>query len=523
MNIFLLSLGSAALFTLPFPGLIFKEGLPWGPVNFVLSLIGMALFFKTLTTLSRKKSLIFLASFLAFFTVSLYYWVTIPIHEFKNIPMLGSHLFGIVFYLVNYAHYFLLWLIASLARPLTDKVSFFWKSLLLAFGIAFFDHFYHQIFTLQIGTIFNFLSSPLWASVGGTPLLTFVTVFSILVFWQTKRAHKFVMLGSLFLIVTSVELSSPFYLPLTRLSGEKKIDVSLVQPNITNFVKLRAEVGEEMAIRISIQALARQTRKAKGLIIWPETAITYPVKYEHILPGKDQHKIYEAVLKIRSFIFGTYIQGSDGTITNSMLLWDQKKMKRYDKGYLKPFSEVLPFGIFSDSVAKFFGLSYPLRSGVNTELLKYGETRFMGSICYESLQPTYFINILRNMPERPHFIINIANDAWFAKTSEPYIHFFMNQWLSRQMNLPLIRTANTGITGIVYPDGRKEKTLPWFEESVLNEAVVYYETRSTLFELCGFWSTTLVASLFVLIYLMTRKFRSKIVIDSQKSLLEDEL
>jgi apolipoprotein N-acyltransferase len=65
----------------------------------------------------------------------------------------------------------------------------------------------------------------------------------------------------------------------------------------------------------------------------------------------------------------------------------------------------------------------------------------------------------------------------------------MNEFLSEQLNVPVIRAANTGISGVAFPDGRKSITTPWHQETVLNTEITYFETSPTLFEKLGFLST----------------------------------
>ena len=49
-------------------------------------------------------------------------------------------------------------------------------------------------------------------------------------------------------------------------------------------------------------------------------------------------------------------------------------------------------------------------------------------------------------------IVNVTNDAWFGDTPGPYQHFRQAQVRSVENGVPLLRAANTGISGVV--DGR---------------------------------------------------------------------
>lgn len=496
---------SALLFSLPFPGLIFKEGLrlPW--FDFTLSLLGLMLFFKNVLTLPKKKNLLFFLSFLVFVYFGVFYWVTKPIHEFKGIPEYPSHLFGLLFFIVNFGHYLLVWLFAiglDRKRWITDPVS---KCLALALSVAILDHFYPQILPPTVGHIFNFLPSPLWASVGGAPLLSFVLIFVICLFWISQKKEKILIGSSFIILIIAVEFSTPLLYQAFLHGKPKTLPVSLIQPNIPNSMKLKSEVGDYGALRIIMTAFVRQTKKAKGLVIWPETAVPVPVFENEMLPGEKQAFLFKNIFQIRHFIFGAFIKQNDKTYTNSLVLWHEGKIQRYDKAYLKPFAEEMPLGPFKDSVASFLKLDYPLIEGQQQGAFNFNGVRIIGNICYEALKPNYIRDVLNEQSQKPHMILNAANDAWFGSTSQPYLHFFMNQWISKVFNLPILRASNTGITGIIYPN-RPAETIPWNKEDILNSRVVFHETSPTLFQKFSILPTFFLATLFwVLAKILKRK------------------
>jgi apolipoprotein N-acyltransferase len=85
----------------------------------------------------------------------------------------------------------------------------------------------------------------------------------------------------------------------------------------------------------------------------------------------------------------------------------------------------------------------------------------------------------------------------------------MNEFLSEQINLPVIRAANTGISGIAFPDGRESLTTPWHQEAVLNAEITYFETRPTLFQKLGFLSTFGFATFLLMIHFLLNFLKRK--------------
>ena len=94
-------------------------------------------------------------------------------------------------------------------------------------------------------------------------------------------------------------------------------------------------------------------------------------------------------------------------------------------------------------------------------------------ICYESIFP----EITRTLAGLGSaFLINTTNDAWFGRSAAPYQHFSMVVVRAVETGLPILRAANTGISGLVSPRGEILKATPLFETMAF---VVSLEPRST--------------------------------------------
>ena len=88
-------------------------------------------------------------------------------------------------------------------------------------------------------------------------------------------------------------------------------------------------------------------------------------------------------------------------------------------------------------------------------------------ICYEAIFPGAAVP----EGERPGWIVNVTNDGWFGISTGPYQHFQQARVLAIAEGLPLVRAANTGISGVIDPVGRVINSLPLGVEGVLDSSL----------------------------------------------------
>jgi apolipoprotein N-acyltransferase len=88
----------------------------------------------------------------------------------------------------------------------------------------------------------------------------------------------------------------------------------------------------------------------------------------------------------------------------------------------------------------------------------------MPLICYEAIFPGAAVPD----GQRPGWLVNVTNDAWFGISSGPYQHFEQARMLAIAEGLPLVRAANDGISAVIDPVGRIVRSLPLGAEGVLD-------------------------------------------------------
>jgi apolipoprotein N-acyltransferase len=79
-----------------------------------------------------------------------------------------------------------------------------------------------------------------------------------------------------------------------------------------------------------------------------------------------------------------------------------------------------------------------------------GAPSFSPLICYEIIFP----GAATDPENRPGWLLNLTNDAWFGDTPGPRQHFLEARLRAVEEGLPLVRAANSGISAIVDAYGR---------------------------------------------------------------------
>jgi apolipoprotein N-acyltransferase len=119
-----------------------------------------------------------------------------------------------------------------------------------------------------------------------------------------------------------------------------------------------------------------------------------------------------------------------------------------------PFGEYLPFQPTLEAI----GLEQltRIRGGFDIgptprPLLRIaGLPPFAPLICYEAIFPGTVVQ----SAERPAALLNITNDGWFGNTTGPRQHLHQARVRAVEEGLPVIRSANNGISAVIDARGR---------------------------------------------------------------------
>lgn len=215
--------------------------------------------------------------------------------------------------------------------------------------------------------------------------------------------------------------------------------VVLVQGNIPQGEKWsRARAVEIFGRYLDMSARGvREAGDVPAVVIWPETASPFMLENDHT--ARDA---ITTATGGQAALVGSVRFGADSRPRNALfaLLAGGVTAAIYDKFHLVPFGEYqpnwLPLGIQLVPGGGFVPGPGPRTIHVP------GLPPFSPLICYETIFPGQ----VADASDRPAWLVNVTNDAWFGNSSGPRQHLASSRLRSVEEGLPLVRAANTGIS-----------------------------------------------------------------------------
>jgi apolipoprotein N-acyltransferase len=231
------------------------------------------------------------------------------------------------------------------------------------------------------------------------------------------------------------------------------------------------------------------------LLFWPEAAVTDPL--EDARTG--EHQAFAQFERTRA---ATLVGPNDYLVTGGLAVFSRdgfhidgaansvfvlgpggQVLGRYDKAHLVPYGEYLPMRPLLSAI----GLSrlapgdidFNPGPGPRTVTLPgWGKVGFQ--LCYEII----FSGEVVDRRNRPDFIFNPSNDAWFGRWGPPQ-HLAQARLRAAEEGIPVIRATPTGISAVIDADGRVVASLPWRTAGVIDATLPPPAASPTLFARFG--------------------------------------
>lgn len=243
--------------------------------------------------------------------------------------------------------------------------------------------------------------------------------------------------------------------------ADNGLSVSLIQPNTKEIEKqlplLQKQVKEKL-IDLSGQV------SEGSLVIFPEAS------WPWIMDMGNSYRFEEFISEVgKDFIIGAVIKEKGVFYNTSVFVCEKgKKIDVYKKIRLVPFGEYVPFRDFLFFVD---ALNYvgDIKKGRKIKLFSYKGVKIASLICFEDIFPGF---VRRSVLKGADVLLNITNDAWFKGYPEAVQHLQIAVFRALEMNRPLVRVANTGISCIISPRGEVLKVLESDNKKVFSQGIL---------------------------------------------------
>jgi apolipoprotein N-acyltransferase len=246
--------------------------------------------------------------------------------------------------------------------------------------------------------------------------------------------------------------------------------VAIVQPNVSPFDK--GDWDSRTAIQDDLARLTRQSAAGRpDLILYPETAtlvdVTRSTTIGPVICGLADS------LGVEVFTGTPLFDERRNTWHNGAVLirpGEHPVRQRYYKMRLVPFSEKIPYADEVPLIRKLLETSDMGNwdRGHRFTVFNWAGGTLSALICFEAIFP----DLAREFTRRgSNLLAVVTNDGWFGRLLGAQQHAEMAVMRAVENGVPMIRSANNGISFIVDPFGRVLARTPLFTQTVLTGQV----------------------------------------------------
>ena len=292
--------------------------------------------------------------------------------------------------------------------------------------------------------------------------ISFMVIFFNLILYRFFIERNTVFLKYFVLILCSILFFGNYHVnSQNNRSIEKSVNVSIGQPSIFPDEKWNPNLRlRNLAVMDSL--LVKSLEDNADIIIWPEVAVTSFLANNPYDRVRYQDKLSGTYL-ITGIPERKNIDGINQNFNSSIILKPDGSFDTYQKIFLVPFAEYVPF--FRNWITKMnqFDDIGSFYQGSEYKTFNIDDFKASILICYDSSSPQIVEKMIDNGAE---IIFIITNDSYVGQFM-PYQHFQLARLRAVEQRVPIIQSANTGISGIILPSGKI------IYRSKLNERIVF--------------------------------------------------
>ena len=427
------------------------------------------------------------------------YWITNSTHVFGHVPWPAALIITAVGYGLEVG--FQLFVYFGIPLLLIPKLNNWDLPLRLAFVLAL-DPWYPRLIHWNYGAL-TFSEFP-WIEqladiIGSSGLLLYSAGLTFLLIgwlrWKSgKLSHKKILqASSLYLLLWIIGLSygawrtNNLETKFTEPNGKSSnLTVIIIQPNFSlqdlasnpELAHSKRQQNLESLLTDSRKALAElpQNTSTEQLLVWPESV--FPDAF---------FKSNNSRLKVSAFA-----QEHQTNILFTTVDWERthtghkffgvsvlvgkkgKVLGRYNKIFLIPFGEMIPFSDWFPGIAAWLRKNIANMSEFDrgTEYTVFPlekNIQLSAPICFDIFNPAVMRGMVLN---GSNLVLNLSNLAWFGRTAASDNMVAILRWRAIENRVPVVFASNNGESLFIAANGKNmSQQLGLFEEGTLSSTV----------------------------------------------------
>lgn len=265
---------------------------------------------------------------------------------------------------------------------------------------------------------------------------------------------------------------------LSKPLGPKDLKVAVIQGNFDtdlNWEEIKEEIYKDLT------RLTRETEDTSpSLTVWTETVVS-----DYLMLSPNLVRRFSQLTK-GSLLTGAHHFKGERYYNSAFLISRGEILGRYDKLHLVPFGEFLPLERLFPSLRRLLPECGGFSCGNEFTLLNLEKHKFAVLICFED----FFGSLSRRFVKKgADFLVNITNDDWSKSKSSHLQHLSGSIFRAIENRAYLVRAGNTGVSAIIDPYGRIEKSLKIYTQGTLTGEIskgtkkTFYTKYGDLFSL----------------------------------------
>jgi len=298
------------------------------------------------------------------------------------------------------------------------------------------------------------------ASVGGVPLLSFVTVLAGLALGElvrrvVAREVRGAVVPAVLLVVALAAGPLAALVPVTVNGPDRQLTVAAIQGNVPRLgldfnSQRRAVLDNHVRVTEQLAAdVAAGLQPQPDVVIWPENS-------SDIDPFRNADaaaEISQAAAAVRApILVGSVLVNDDRTTSNSILVWDpvQGPVARNDKRRIQPFGEYMPWRSFFRLFSSYVDRAGNFVPGPGPGVVSAGGADIGIAICWE----VAFDDLVADSVSAGATLLAVpSNNATFGLSEMTYQQLAMSRVRAVEHDRATVVATTSGVSALIDTDG----------------------------------------------------------------------